>query len=151
MFSKSAIAESEVTVAAFVNYQFFRRACTIVAKMPVINKLSLKLYTKLFTIHYTLKNNVIQLDLGYRKPQDHHVTLKYKNHFKWLYINLGCKINNLACEYIVQTTSLNGLNINRLQTRKITTTFEQTKVRITHAHTHTWLVTPSFRKSPYSL
>ena len=37
-----------------------------------------KLYIKLFT--YTVRNNMIRLELSYHKPQDCYVTLKYKNH-----------------------------------------------------------------------
>ena len=46
-------------------------------------------------------------------------------------------VNNLACEYIIQTTSLIGLNISQLKTNTITATFEQTTVLRMHTHTRT--------------
>jgi len=77
--------------------------------ISVANKLStiyvpIKLYIKLFAT-YTLKNNTIQLHLGYCKPQDRYVSLNYKN------ISNGYKTVHPAYEYTFQTTKLVKLNI----------------------------------------
>ena len=56
-------------------HYYAKNACYVQTNYPYT---PIQLYTKLFT------NNIIPLDLGYRKPQDCYVTLKYKNHFKHL-------------------------------------------------------------------
>ena len=74
--------------------------------------------------------------MGYRKPQDRNVTLKYKKHFKRLQTYFYFKKSTLAFVYTVQTTIVIGLNTKRWLRKPIIAAFEQTIVLRMCIRTH---------------
>ena len=74
-------------------------------------------------IPYKLRNNIIQLDLAYCKPQDYNLTSNHKK-FYAVINNHNIMLSNLAFVHIIVTTNLISLGINQSQTMPFSTTFE---------------------------